>query len=362
MKGSENTGQKRYYWLKLQDGFFTSKRIKKLRRLAGGDTYTIIYLKMQLLAMKTDGVLRWTGLENDFASELALDLDEDAENVAVTMHYLLSCGLAESSDNINFFFPYAVENTGCETSAAKRMRDMRDRNSALQKLKETPKTNSDRQRAFRAKQTCETKQHIPMIEDYTNKKRYGGNYYLVCQREKFKCAICDSEENLCVHHIDGYDELKPENNALNKMLLLCRTCHSNVHAGTPIPQYILDGIEYDRNVTESVTPMLRERYGEKEIDIEIDKEKEIEIDKEPAAAKPRTKKPFVPPTLEEVTAYVKQRNSSVDPKRFFDYFQAGDWTDSKGNKVRNWKQKLITWEGKNDEKKGEKRVLTFMDL
>ena len=48
---------KRYYWLKLHDDFFNSKRIKKMRRMAGGDTYTIIYLKLQLMAMKKDGVL-----------------------------------------------------------------------------------------------------------------------------------------------------------------------------------------------------------------------------------------------------------------------------------------------------------------
>ena len=45
-------GNKRYYWLKLMDDFFDSKRIKKLRKMAGGDTYTIIYLKMQLLSLK----------------------------------------------------------------------------------------------------------------------------------------------------------------------------------------------------------------------------------------------------------------------------------------------------------------------
>ena len=44
-------GQKRYFWLKLFEDFFSSKRIKKLRSLAGGDTYTIIYLKMQLKAL-----------------------------------------------------------------------------------------------------------------------------------------------------------------------------------------------------------------------------------------------------------------------------------------------------------------------
>ena len=53
---------------------------------------------------------------------------------------------------------------------------------------------------------------------------------------------------------------------------------------------------------------------------------------------------FTPPTLEEVTAYVKERGSSVDPIRFWSYYDEGNWTDAKGNKVRNWKQKLITWE------------------
>ena len=123
--------QKRYYWLKLQDGFFNSKRIKKLRKLAGGDTYTIIYLKMQLLAMKTNGILRWTGLEDSFADELALDLDEDPANVEVTMRYLLAYGLAETDDNTNFFLPYAVSNTGSETASTQRVRDYRERQKAL---------------------------------------------------------------------------------------------------------------------------------------------------------------------------------------------------------------------------------------
>ena len=42
---------KRYYWLKLPDGFFRQKAIKKLRKIAGGDTYTcftllFLYLKI----------------------------------------------------------------------------------------------------------------------------------------------------------------------------------------------------------------------------------------------------------------------------------------------------------------------------
>jgi hypothetical protein len=62
-------------------------------------------------------------------------------------------------------------------------------------------------------------------------------------------------------------------------------------------------------------------------------------------------KEFIPPTLEEIEAYCKSRNNNVDAKRFFDFFDASDWVDSKGNKVRNWKQKVITWESYNKEVK-----------
>lgn len=57
-----------------------------------------------------------------------------------------------------------------------------------------------------------------------------------------------------------------------------------------------------------------------------------------------TKERFKKPTLQEVEDYCRERNSSVDAKTFFDYFETGGWVDSKGNKVKNWKQKIITWE------------------
>lgn len=54
-------------------------------------------------------------------------------------------------------------------------------------------------------------------------------------------------------------------------------------------------------------------------------------------------KPFSPPTLEEVKAYVKEKGLPIDPQYFLDYFTAGDWHDSKGQPVKNWKQKALTW-------------------
>lgn len=66
----------------------------------------------------------------------------------------------------------------------------------------------------------------------------------------------------------------------------------------------------------------------------------------------RTAVKFVPPTLEEVEAYAASRQSTVDPRRFFEYFntldaQGRSWRDSKGNPVKNWKQKFLTWEGRD---------------
>lgn len=211
--------EKRYYWLKFKEDFFGSYRIKKLRKMAGGDTYVIIYLKMQLKALRTDGVLSYRGYEPDFVDELALDLDEDPDNVRMTLAYLMTYGLCECSDNIHYFLPYVVENTGSEAASTQRVRDYRERQKALQ---------------------CNA--------DVTQVKR-----------------ICNAE-------------------------------------------------------------------------------KELEIEK-----REKSIRTFVPPTLEEVKAYASENNLNVDADRFYRYFTTPNdkgetWVDSKGNKVKNWKQKMLTWD------------------
>ena len=81
-------------------------------------------------------------------------------------------------------------------------------------------------------------------------------------------------------------------------------------------------------------------------DIEEDKEEEIEGEKKEEKKKRYARKPFVPPTLEEVQEYCNSRGNKVDAKKFYDYYDAGDWIDGKGKEVKNWKQKVITWENK----------------
>ena len=50
------------------------------------------------------------------------------------------------------------------------------------------------------------------------------------------------------------------------------------------------------------------------------------------------------PELIEIQNYIQEKNLKVDGKQFYDYFTEGNWIDSKGNKVKNWKQKLLTWD------------------
>ena len=121
---------KRYYWLKLKDDFLLSKRIKKLRKMERGDTLVILYLKLQLIAMKNEGVIVYTALEPSFEEELALELDEYANTVRTLLAYLQNVGLAERKEEKQFFFPYAVENTGSETGNARRVRRQRERKRA----------------------------------------------------------------------------------------------------------------------------------------------------------------------------------------------------------------------------------------
>ena len=75
----------------------------------------------------------------------------------------------------------------------------------------------------------------------------------------------------------------------------------------------------------------------------IEKEKDIDIEKE-------NLKNFIPPTLEEVNAYCKERHNNVNAAKFIEYYEAGNWKDAKGNPVTNWKQKVITWEQQNQKR------------
>lgn len=117
---------KRYYWLKLPKDFFEDKAIKRLRQIAGGDTYTIIYLKMLLKSMEDDGKLFYEGIEDTICDEIALDINENADDVQVTISYLEKKGLLIVTDS-EVELTRLTEMVGSETDKAELMRKLRNK-------------------------------------------------------------------------------------------------------------------------------------------------------------------------------------------------------------------------------------------
>ncbi len=117
---------RRYYWLKLKEDFFTDKRIKRLRKISGGDTYTIIYLKLLLLSLKDSGKLYYDGVETDFIKEIALTIDETEDDVMVTVNYIIAQGLMEIiTENDEYFLTEIPSLIGSETASTRRSRKSR---------------------------------------------------------------------------------------------------------------------------------------------------------------------------------------------------------------------------------------------
>lgn len=72
----------------------------------------------------------------------------------------------------------------------------------------------------------------------------------------------------------------------------------------------------------------------KEKENEKEKEKAKEKEKENGGLKARAR--FVPPTLEEVQAYVAERNSPVDPQAFIDFYASKGWLVGKAP-MKDWR-------------------------
>ena len=151
---------KRYYWLKLKADWFSDKRIKKLRSIAGGDTHTIIYLKMMLLSLKDEGKLYFEGVEDNFASEIALALDEDAENVKLTLVFLQRHGLIEIGDDDEYQLTEVPTIIGSETASTIRSRECRERKKQLALEQKALQCNTNETCFNNLKQICRVEKEI----------------------------------------------------------------------------------------------------------------------------------------------------------------------------------------------------------
>ena len=134
---------KRYYWIQLAQDFFKSKEMKLLRKIAGGDTHTIIYLKMMLISLEDGGHIYYDGLADNLAEEIALVIDENVEDIKITLIFLESKGLLARNSDRDYFLEQVPEMVGSETASARRVRKFRENQLVLQCNTDETKCNGD---------------------------------------------------------------------------------------------------------------------------------------------------------------------------------------------------------------------------
>lgn len=348
---------KKFFWLKLKEDFFENDDIKMLESMPNGMAYSNFYLKLLCKSIKSNGVLRYKNILPYTPEMLSAATCVNIDIVKSALEKFIALKMVEILDDGALYLMDIENMMGSETDSAERVRRYRDnikceKSLEIEEIQKQPLTDAERQRKHRAKKNCETKQHVPLVEDFQNNKRYGGNYYLVMQRDKYKCAECGNIENLCVHHIDGYDENKPQNNNVNKMIVLCRSCHSKIHNNTDIDEDILNSIDY---YNDSVTNLCNANVTtcnanvqkcNTEIELYIEKEKEKELELKKSNERKTKTSVFAIPTIDEIKEYCKEIKSNIDADNFFDYYTSNGWMVGK-QKMKDWKATVRRWSKNN---------------
>lgn len=84
-------------------------------------------------------------------------------------------------------------------------------------------------------------------------------------------------------------------------------------------------------------------------------------DREPTAYKEvkevkknkKNKEERVAPTLEEIKSFVKEEKLTIDPARFFNFYEGQDWKTASGYPIKDWRSKARAWQSSERPKRKE---------
>ena len=117
-----------------------------------------------------------------------------------------------------------------------------------------------------------------------------------------------------------------------------------------------DKVKFHKNIKEkldnlrdrvSPTLWLTPQDKEEEEDKDKDKDKEGETSGQDSIDSIDTKnKRFKKPTVDEILTYCIERKNSVDPQKFFDYYESKGWLIGK-SPMKSWQAAVRTWEKNN---------------
>lgn len=208
---------KRYYWIKLKDTFFTSDTVDFLMSQKNGANYVVLYQMLCLKTVNTNGNLsRQIG-----EMIIPFDIEKiqrdckyfDVDTIRVALELYKKLGLIYEQENGILQISNFDNLVGSETQGAVEKRQQKQ-----EKLKE----------AREKKQAVKISSERVLLPNgsyqYIDEKRYGGNGLKALNNAGCMCEVCGETENLLIHHLNGYS------NELNDLIVLCKKCHGKAHS------------------------------------------------------------------------------------------------------------------------------------
>lgn len=199
---------KKLFWIKLNKDFFQDIRIKKIRSVAGGDTYTCIYLELLLLSLDDERVIFYEGIEPSIEEELSLKTGETLINIKAAMAIFESLGLLQRGENDDIRLPEVAKISDSECDSAERVRKFR----AKAKEQKTLHCNNA---VTQVKQPCNTDIDIDI------------------EKEEEKELESEREQKACEHTHDTLTPAKEKSqfSFTLKNLPNFKTCLMNIKSG-----------------------------------------------------------------------------------------------------------------------------------
>jgi predicted phage replisome organizer len=206
-KMSEN---KKYFYLKLKDSFFSSEEMLVLESLPDGLIYQNIYLRMCLLSLKNDGALTFKNMLPYDLKMLATVLRIDIAKMKLALEMFEELGLVTKTDNEVLFMSDIQTLIGKSSTEAERIASYRKRiagcTKGVQMLQDcTPELKTD----IELKKDTDIDTEKKGIKQSLPPKHKNGTYQNVLLSDKEIAKLNEelgTEKSKAV--IDNFSELK----------------------------------------------------------------------------------------------------------------------------------------------------------
>ena len=211
---------KRYYWLKLDRRFFKRHDIRIVESMPNGKDYILFYLKLLCESVSHDGELRFSEAIPYNEQMLAIVTETNVDVVKAALKTFSDLNMIEILDDGTLYMTESQKMLGSETDWAEKKRKQRE---LPQLVNGSVRINGEMMRLPNG------------TVRYVDEKRYGGFGMYVLDRAEGKCEICGSDQNVVIHHNNGYS------NDPDDLICLCSKCHGKREKGggqfpAPVPR------------------------------------------------------------------------------------------------------------------------------